>query len=255
MNYYPYQNATLTSIDEIYEEFSERQVYIIENEMATEERLNSERILLFSALLYVINDVVTKVVEETLLEGEEEINSQISLFDGELSKENRFLRVNLKDLHQEIMDRTVNGKLYADKFTLSERIWRLTGDNMKMIDEILNRGLIEGKSHLSIAKELQFFLRHDGVGNIRWEAKRLARTMINQSHQQAQIESSKANPFVVRVRWNSVFSHNTCQICAERDGTEYELDEVPVDHPNGMCYLTNVMVPEEEMLEILLAMG
>ena len=32
-----------------------------------------------------------------------------------------------------------------------------------------------------------------------------------------------------------------CEICEERDGKEFDKDDLPLDHPNGMCTFEAVM--------------
>jgi len=65
---------------------------------------------------------------------------------------------------------------------------------------------------------------------------RLARTSINHSYQTASIQSSTLNPFVEGIEWQSALIHGrTCGLCQERHGTIYPIDEVPLDHPSGLC--------------------
>ena len=51
------------------------------------------------------------------------------------------------------------------------------------------------------------------------------------------------------LEYNSAHSARTCEMCADRDGQIYKKDDVPLDHPNGNCYMT-VYIPEgiEDMI-------
>jgi len=65
---------------------------------------------------------------------------------------------------------------------------------------------------------------------------RLARTSINHAYQTSSIQSSNMNPFVEGIQWRSAMIHGrTCELCMERHGQIYPIDDVPLDHPNGLC--------------------
>ncbi|NMA85483.1 MAG: hypothetical protein GX962_16650, partial [Epulopiscium sp.] len=76
-------------------------------------------------------------------------------------------------------------------------------------------------------------LRHKKVD---YNAMRLARTSINHSYQTASIQASSMNPFVEGIKWESAQIHGrTCELCMERHGRIFPKDDVPLDHPNGLC--------------------
>ncbi len=78
--------------------------------------------------------------------------------------------------------------------------------------------------------------------NLEYNSLRLARTTLTHSFQLSHVETCKKNPYIDAIKWHSVFAHGrTCEICKERDGKIFKLDEVPLDHPNGMCYQTAVI--------------
>ena len=69
-----------------------------------------------------------------------------------------------------------------------------------------------------------------------YNAMRLARTSINHAYQTSSIQSSNMNPFVEGIQWHSAMIHGrTCELCMERHGQIYPIDDVPLDHPNGLC--------------------
>ncbi len=75
-------------------------------------------------------------------------------------------------------------------------------------------------------------------GKVDYNAQRLARTLISHAYQQSLVNSCKPNPFVEGFIWQASGSDRMCPICAARDGKFYKKDELPLDHPNGMCTFT-----------------
>lgn len=72
-------------------------------------------------------------------------------------------------------------------------------------------------------------------GKVDYNAQRLARTLINHAYQQNVVHQAQANPFATGVRWEASGGERMCEICEERDGKIFPADDVPLDHPNGMC--------------------
>lgn len=144
----------------------------------------------------------------------------------------------------------VSGNLYKDKRTLSNRIWNYTNEFGQDIQYMVNRGLLEKKSAIELAKDLEEFVKEPAKRETTWgkvypnlknkrvdyNAMRLARTSINHAYQTASIQSSNMNPFVEGIEWRSAMQHGrTCEVCMERHGKIYPIDDVPLDHPNGLC--------------------
>ena len=85
------------------------------------------------------------------------------------------------------------------------------------------------------------YARKYGSGGLDYEALRLARTTLTHQAQIAVINSSKINPYLQFVKWHSDHqAGRTCQQCIDRDGQLFKIDEVPLDHPNGMCWIQPV---------------
>lgn len=149
---------------------------------------------------------------------------------------------------QNCVDRIVSGKIYEGKWTLSKAIW---SDNQKKIDDIhsvIAKGMAENKSTFEIAKDLERYVNpqarklwdwgkvYPGTSKkIDYNAQRLARTMISHAYEEAFVESTKDNPFIESYRWLASGGDRMCDLCAERDGKIFAKDELPLDHPNGMC--------------------
>lgn len=148
----------------------------------------------------------------------------------------------------EIVKSVASGQLYEGDWTLSKAIWK---DHMKTqynINTVVAKGIAENKSAYDIAKDLEKYVDpsaekpwdwskvYPSVGRkIDYNAQRLARTMVSHAYQQAFVRSTQKNPFVTKYKWDASNSARTCPICAERDGKLYDKNDLPLDHPNGMC--------------------
>lgn len=157
-----------------------------------------------------------------------------------------------------VIEDIISGNLYKDKRTLSQRIWNHTGGFEKDIQYVVNQAILEKKSAMELAKDLEKYARDPARRDSTWgkaypnlmnkkvdyNAQRLARTSINHAYQTATIKSSSMNPFNEGIRWRSAEIHGrTCDLCIERANTDqfglgvgvFPVDEVPLDHANGLC--------------------
>lgn len=94
-------------------------------------------------------------------------------------------------------------------------------------------------------KEKNSYFRY---GKVDYNAQRLARTLINHAYQQNVVRQAKSNPFATGVKWLASGGERMCEICEERDGKIFPVDDVPLDHPNGMC--TFEVVTDLSMMEM-----
>lgn len=158
-------------------------------------------------------------------------------------------------VQKSIIEDIISGRIYYDNKTLSRRIWDATNKFKGDIQYIVNQGILEKKSALELARDLERFVEDSARRPWNWgkvypnlrrtkidyNAQRLARTAINHSYQTASIKSSSMNPFVEGIEWRSALIHGrTCQICRERHGRIFPKDDVPLDHPNGLCTMVPV---------------
>lgn len=153
----------------------------------------------------------------------------------------------------DIVQDIIGGGLYKDNRTLSGRIWTFTRKNQQDLQYVIATGIASGRSAVDLANDLQNYVKRPARRFVDWgkayprlngvsaeyNAMRLARTSINHSYQGSTVKSSMLNPFVHGILWQSDQGHRTCELCLERHGTIYPTDDVPIDHPNGLC----VMVP------------
>jgi len=151
----------------------------------------------------------------------------------------------------EIVRNLVTGQIYESGWSLSSRIWGDNEKTLKDIYEIMAKGVAENKPIFQIAKELEKYVRPsaklpwnltavDGVKifkkKIDYNAQRLARTLVQHSYQQSFIATTQKNPFITDYIWHSNGSR-VCELCLARDGMHFKKDELPMDHPNGMCIM------------------
>ncbi len=149
---------------------------------------------------------------------------------------------------KDVMYEILFGEVYKDRKGLSKRIWQYTKKFDKDIDYIIAEGIAAKKSTYEIAKDLEIYVNPkeskpwdwskvypNSSKKVDYNAQRLARTAINHAFQQAQKRSCEKNPYVEGIRWITSNSHRTCELCNSRNGVVYKVNEVPLDHPNGLC--------------------
>lgn len=143
-----------------------------------------------------------------------------------------------------------SGKLYGEKWSLSQAIWKSGLRTKSDIQNVVAKGLAENKPIKDIADDITKYV--DPTARKPWDwskvypgtaqqvdynAQRLARTMIQHAFQTSMVQSQRYNPFCQGIIWHSVGIHGrTCEECMERDGNVYPVKDLPLDHPNGLCY-------------------
>lgn len=168
----------------------------------------------------------------------------------------------------QIIRNIANGNIYQDGWTLSRAIWGYNKRTQYGMNRIISMGVAQGKSAKDIAKDLERFVDPSAgkpsrtikgwridkegkkvrdnfyFGRVDYNAQRLARTMISHAYQQAFEAVNENDPFVIGYRWlTSNFHSRVCEICTDRATKDsyglgvgvFPKDELPLDHPNGMC--------------------
>ena len=154
----------------------------------------------------------------------------------------------------DIVRELVSGKLYEGRWSLSRAIWSDNKAKLSEIDSIIAKGVAENKSTYEIANDLEKYV--NPVARKPWDwgkvypgsrkvidycAQRLSRTMVQHAYQESFVRVTKNNPFIDSYQWLASGGDRMCDLCAERDGKIYSKDELPLDHPNGMCTFVVVM--------------
>ena len=149
---------------------------------------------------------------------------------------------------KDIVSMLVTGQLYVEGWTLSKAIWGQSQKHAEDINKIVAAGVAANKSAYDIAKDLEQYVNPEARKEWDWSkvypgtskkvdynAQRLARTMISHAYQQSLLATTKYNPFVTGYKWRSAHTHRTCELCNSRDGKIFSAEELPLDHPNGLC--------------------
>lgn len=159
----------------------------------------------------------------------------------------------------------IRGGLYSDRKGLSERIWNATSEAGDDIGSIIRRAIAEKRSAVELAHDLEQFIKPSAQrpwdwGNVYpnlrtkevdYNAQRLARTSITHAHRESQHRSAAMNPFVDAIHWELSAEHyarqvarwgeDECDEYAEQDSYglgvgNFPVDEVPLSHPQCLCY-------------------
>lgn len=198
----------------------------------------------------VSNEIYNKIKSNMYLISDEVVKSNVKwLKSFGFSEEG--LNATFSYVPKDTVERLVTGQIYKSSWSLSKRIWGDNEQTLKDIYQVMAKGIAEQKSIYDIAKDLESYVRPnarlpwnlrmaDGVRiykkQIDYNAQRLARTLVQHSYQQSFISTTKDNPFVLDYVWRANGSR-VCELCMSRDGMHYKKDDLPMDHPNGMCVM------------------
>ena len=157
-----------------------------------------------------------------------------------------------------VVNSLVTGSVYgnAGSWSLSKAIWSDNEKALRDIYQIMAGGLAKNMSVEEIASDLKAYVSpnvaFDWQGpaglkiykhKVDYNAQRLARTLTQHTYQQSMVAAVKDNPFIEEFVWVANGSR-VCPICADRDGTHYKKDKLPLDHPNGMCVMEPVIADD-----------
>lgn len=166
------------------------------------------------------------------------------------------INVAYANVPRDVINEILSGKLYEGRWSLSKAIW---GDNkaiLSEIDTVIANGIAMQKSTFEIAKDLERFVNPSAAKSWDWSvvypgvrkkidynAQMLARTMISHAYQESFVRTTQNNPFIDAYQWLISNSDRVCPICIDRaEEDSYGLgagifpkDQLPLDHPNGMC--------------------
>ncbi|MCL2710916.1 MAG: hypothetical protein FWE95_08550 [Planctomycetaceae bacterium] len=166
------------------------------------------------------------------------------------------LGISMSSAPDAIVQRLVTGQIYKSGWSLSGSLWTDNQKTQKQIYEIVAGGRAKNQSIYEMTKELERWVNPDkrkpwnlvnAAGRkiypraVDYNAQRLARTLVQHSYQQSFVESVKDNPLIAGIRWIANGSR-VCPLCESMHGTIYAKDELPLDHPQGMCVFEPVVV-------------
>lgn len=166
-------------------------------------------------------------------------------------------------VNADTVEQVIRGKLYQDRKGLDKRLWSCTNTSGERIEDAVASCMAEGMGATEMAENLKEFAMgghhtwsrnkireklgsgyaRKYSGGLDYESLRLARTTITHQAQVETINTKKVNPYMGGVKWHSNHeAGRTCDLCNERDGHIFivDKDDIPLDHPNGACWLEPV---------------
>lgn len=213
-------------------------------------------------------DSLEKVVQSTILEATEQAGN-LAVKASLESMEKAGLSFGIKGAYSYVprkeMANILSGQLYGKNWTFSKAIWGAEKKTKEDLEKIVARGLAGNKPIYDIAKDLEKYVDpsarkpwdwgkvYPGTAKtVDYNAQRLARTMIQHSFQQSMVQAQLYNPFCKGIIWYSVGIHGrTCATCMERDGQVFAVKDLPLDHPNGLCYFEPALEPMDKIADRL----
>ena len=222
-------------------------------------------------------------LEDAVSSLEQNIVQIYSQFEGELDSsikqmaeavvknENDFMaqagisfKTSFTKIPTDVLSEIKTGKIYNEKWYLSDAIWADQKNKLRDINTIITNGVAAGKTTYEIAKDLEIYVDPKAVKPWAWSkvypvstkvidynAQRLARTVIAHAYARATTREAKNNPLSEGIMWHSALSERSCEICIERNGKVFAPDDLPLDHPNGLCTYTIVTPTMEEIADRL----
>lgn len=162
-----------------------------------------------------------------------------------------------------IVQQMVKGEIYKGGMGLDSRLWSATNASGRKIEDAITSCLARGIGSAEASKVLKEFAKEGhhtwdrkkireklgdgyaskyGAGGLDYEALRLMRTTNTHMAQLAVMNSDKVNPYNKYVKYHTGHAGaRTCSMCKERNGQIFPIHDAPLDHPNGMCWLSPVM--------------
>lgn len=162
-----------------------------------------------------------------------------------------------------IVEQMIKGEVYKDGVGLDSRLWSATNASGRKIEDVIISCLARGISSAEASKIISQFAKSGhhtwdknkireklgdkyankyGTGGLDYEALRLMRTTNTHMAQLTVMNSDIVNPYNKFVKYHTGHAGSrTCSICRDRDGKIYPIHDAPLDHPNGLCWLSPVM--------------
>ena len=162
-----------------------------------------------------------------------------------------------------IVEQMIKGEIYKGGMGLDNRLWSSTNMAGRKIEDAITSCLARGISSSDASKIISQFAKSGhhtwdskkireklgngyaskyGTGGLDYEALRLMRTTNTHMAQLTVMNSDKVNPYNKFVKYHTGHAGSrTCSMCRDRDGKIYPIHDAPLDHPNGLCWLSPVM--------------
>lgn len=173
------------------------------------------------------------------------------------------------NIPNDVVETIISGQLYQSDWTLSKAIWGTSEQIKKDCQNIVARGIVMNKSVYDVAKDLEAYVNPSVAKDYQWSkdypgsskvvdynASRLARTMMSHAYQESFERATEHDPFIQGYKWNTGHNTSVCPYCMAMSTEDkfglgpgiYPKDNVPLDHPNGQCFLTIVQNKSSEQV-------
>lgn len=205
-----------------------------------------------------------KSIEQTILDSDKEIARVQKMFDQTLlskagakmtPEQARSMLATARSGLEQYVSRQHHG------MTLSDRVYRNGRRGVKTVENLINTGLLQGKSAAEIAASVRKYISPNTPGGASYAAMRLGRTELNNAFHATSIRMAEEDPFVERMKWNLSRSHGHSDKCDQyakethiRGGEPgvYRVGDVPAKpHPQCLCFTTPIVIAEDEFLRRL----
>lgn len=202
-----------------------------------------------------LNKEVGKIAKNGALDMAEEVVKENNRL---LKKWNLYVNGAYSYVPTKAVSQIINGNVYNGKWTLSKAIWGNNQKNIKNIERIIAEGMAGNKPTEKIAKDL---LKYSKSGKTKYNAMRLARTMTNHAYQKALQMTTEKNPLIEAYKWNNGHADTAvCPLCQDLAGKDqfglgtgiFPKNEVPLDHPNGYCFITAITLSRNQIDKALI---
>lgn len=221
---------------------AEQQLRILQNQLTETSR-------------QVSNEINNKIVSNMYLMADSVVKSNAKWLESLGFTNLNKVSASFTSVPDQQVRRLVTGQVYKSGWSLSKAIWSDNEKSLKDIYGIVASGLAQNRPIYEIAKNLESYVNpnrklnwnltmEDGrriyKKSVDYNAQRLARTLVQHSYQTSFVAVTKDNPFITSYRWVANGSR-VCPLCRDMDGRIFEKDDLPLDHPNGMCTMEPVI--------------
>lgn len=207
-------------------------------------KINVEKPLISDFYRYNHLQKIEKQIEESIIQlgvREEDFTTNVLKYATDLGTKVVNNVLDAPILNKRAIDNVIKYPWHGANY--SDRIWNNKAELIASMKSELTNGIIQGKSIYQVASAMEERLN---VGKNK--TQRLVRTEYMHALNQGQIESYKAAGYT-KLRWSATMDSRTSEMCRERNGKEYPIDQLPdiPAHPNCRC--TFIPVIDDDFIE------
>ena len=210
---------------------------------------------------YIAGQVERQIKESIYIMSNDVVDAMYANL-ADLGVNSKLLRASFASIPTNIVENLASGAIYGGQlnWNLSKAIWGDSSQTLSQMYKIVAGGIAQNKSIYEIANELSKYVNpnaakqwnlktKDGVRiypkKVDYAAQRLARTLSQHAYQQTIVQTTLKNPMVLGIRWRANGSR-VCEVCKARDGQVFPKDQLPLDHPNGMCVMEPIYLADSD---------